>query len=120
MHLDASKETFETSSTNKYVCLQSLSLAKYKEHIRIALSPEITLPTNITTLDIRRGVESLGLLKEATSHKKLTEMRVSKDRLQRVAVCFHHKVTENLLAILSEDKDLAVAEIAKEMLATFD
>ena len=120
MHLDASKETFETSSTNKYVCLQSLSLAKYKEHIRIALSPEITLPTNITTLDIRRGVESLGLLKEAKSHKKLTEMRVSKDRLQRVAVCFHHKVTENLLAILSEDKDLAVAEIAKEMLATFD
>jgi 3-methyladenine DNA glycosylase AlkC len=114
---DTSKETFETSSTNKYACLQSLPLAEYKEHILIALSPEITLPTDITTLDIRRGVESLGLLSEEVSHKELTEMRISKDRLQRVAVCFHDKATESLLSILSEDKDLAIAEIAKEMLA---
>ena len=119
-NLDASKDTFEISSTNKYACLQSLSLSEYKEHIRIALSPEITLPTDITTLDIRRGIESLGLLREEINRKELTQMRISKNRLQRVAVCFHHQVTENLLAILSEDKDLAVAEIAKEMLATFD
>jgi 3-methyladenine DNA glycosylase AlkC len=107
----------ETTSSNKYAFLQSLSLAEYKEYIRFALSPDIILPADITTLDIRRGVESLGLLREEISYEELTEMRISKDRLQRVAVCFHNNVTENFLAILSQDKDLAVAEIAKEMYA---
>jgi hypothetical protein len=111
------KNKLETTSSNKYAFLESLSLAEYKEHIRIALSPDIRLPTDITTLDIRRGVESLGLLREEIGYEELTKMRISMDRLQRVAVCFHDKVTENLLSILSEDKDVAVAEIAKEMFA---
>jgi hypothetical protein len=92
-------------------------LTEYKEYIRIALSPDITLPADITTLDVGRGVESLGLLREEISYEELTEMRISKDRLQRVAVCFHNNVTENFLAILSQDKDSAVAEIAKGMYA---
>jgi hypothetical protein len=56
---------------------------------------------HFTTLDIRRGVESLGLLREETSYKELSKMRISKGRLQRVMVYFHNKATESFLAIFS-------------------